>query len=125
VIILEQSDDQQGGNDDGGNQGDNNPPEPEAYRKFHLYQKYVSLYNYINKYADRLQVASYDDIYVTSIVKLVMGKLNSLKKAVYQYLMLKFDKVSYVEAYIYYETCYNILKLSMDLLQNTMDKVKQ
>lgn len=118
--------------DDGDNNGENEsedkkeqPAISEAHRKFYLYQKFVSMYNYINKYINKLQVTTYNDIYYTSIIKLVLNKLSLLKKSLYEYLMIKFDKVSYVEAYVFYETCFNVMNMSIKLLENTVDNLKQ
>lgn len=111
--------------DGNNNQGQSEEDTSEARRKFYLYQKFVSMYNHVTKQIDTLQSSSYDNIYYTSILKLVLSKLISLKKAIYEFLMVKFDNVSYVQSYLYYETCYNIMKMCIELLQNTVDKLKQ
>ena len=112
-------------NDANDNQEQNEEDTSEARRKFYLYQKFVSMYNHVTKQIDTLQSSSYDNIYYTSILKLVLSKLISLKKAIYEFLMVKFDNVSYVQSYLYYETCYNVMKMCIELLQNTVDKLKQ
>lgn len=120
-----ETEDESSDEDSGGNQEQSEEDASEAQRKFYLYQKYVSMYNHITKQIDTLQSSSYDNIYYTSILKLVLGKLIVLKKAIYEYLMIKFDNSSYVQCYLYYETCYNVMKMCVELLQNTVDKLKQ
>ena len=107
------------------NTEDQNKNESEAYKKFYLFRKFSSLYNHVNSYCKTLQSSSYDNVYYSTVIKAVIDRLSEVSKCINEYLMMKFDDVSYVEGCIYYETVFNIVKLSIEMLKNNSEKAKQ
>jgi hypothetical protein len=111
--------------DDSGEDQQDDSNASDASKKYYLFKKFSNLYNHLLRYVEALQSTTYDNIYYNNVVKSVISRLQELKKCIYEYMIVKFDSVTYLEGCIYYETVYNLLAMSLELLKTNKQKAQQ
>lgn len=106
------------GNSNGNNKG-------EALRKFHMYSRFQHLYNVIETFVEKLRDVVKDDPTQNAVIKRVTTNFANLYDNLYDFMMVKFSRASYVELLVYMEQAVAICKLNFELLKNNRIELKQ
>lgn len=118
------SDDSGNDSGDSGN-GGNNSNKGEALRKFHMYARFQHLYNVIETFIEKLRDIVKDDPAQNAVIKRVVTNFDNLHDNLYDFMMVKFARASYVELLVYMEQAVAICKLNFELLKNNRIELKQ
>ena len=117
-----------GGEADSGDSGDGNSNgnnKGEALRKFHMYSRFQHLYNVIETFVEKLRDVVKDDPTQNAVIKRVTTNFTNLYDNLYDFMMVKFSRASYVELLVYMEQAVAICKLNFELLKNNRIELKQ
>lgn len=126
--------DDAGGDDSSGDSGDdsgdsnnsgNGTNKGEALRKFHMYARFQHLYNVIETFIEKLRDVVKDDPAQNAVIKRVTTNFDNLHDNLYDFMMVKFSRASYVELLVYMEQAVAICKLNFELLKNNRIELKQ
>lgn len=113
------------GNQSSSGYNDNGDSKGEALRKFHMYGRFTHLYEVIENINEKLRDIVKDDPTQNAVIKRVTGNFNTLHDNLYDFMMVRFQKSSYVELLIYMENALAIAKLNLELLRNNRIELKQ
>ena len=118
------------GADQGGdnNQAGANPPQQQgagvgydSMRKYNLYKEYQRLLDAVGNYISKLENLMFDEPHQNLIVKIVIDKLNEVKKLCYDYLTMKFEIVTYTQAYVFFEELAVSIQVIFTMLMTVSD----
>lgn len=113
------------GNQSSSGYNDNGDSKGEALRKYHMYGRFTHLYEVIENINEKLRDIVKDDPTQNAVIKRVTGNFNTLHDNLYDFMMVRFQKSSYVELLIYMENALAIAKLNLELLRNNRIELKQ
>ena len=114
-------------NDD--NQDDNEDSEDseqeETRRKYNLYRDFLLLYDSIGSYITKLEKLSCDSLEGSAVFGSITTRLNTIRQSLYEYMIIKYDSVSYVQALYFMQTVIAAVKVCFDLIRNNVPYIKQ
>ena len=118
---------QDNNNDD--NQDDNEESEDseqeETRRKYNLYRDFLLLYDSIGSYITKLEKLSCDSLEGSAVFGSITTRLNTIRQSLYEYMIIKYDSVSYVQALYFMQTVIAAVKVCFDLIRNNVPYIKQ
>lgn len=97
----------------------------EKTKKFHMYKRYLKLYNSIDSFLEKLNKEVKDDPVQNAVIKTVSNNITDVYDAMFDYMTIKYKTQSYVQILIYFETIISIIKLNFELLRNNKINLKQ
>ena len=83
-----------------------------------MYRRYLNLYNNIKDYITKMSEVIKDDPDKNAVIKVVSDNLTEVRTAMYDYMIMKYQKSTYVQVRLFYETIITIVKLNFELLRN-------
>jgi len=89
----------------------------EADKKGRLVRDFISFYNIIKNTIDKISEVDKTDIITNKITTQVIKNLTSLRRLVYDYIVLKFNTNSYVVNLYQYNCFIEALKINIKMLQ--------
>lgn len=103
-----------------------NPKEAtEKVKKFHLYKRYLRLYNAIDSFLEKIQNVVKNDATQNMVIKTVSNNLSDTHDTMFDYMTTKYKSQSYVQVMIFFETVISIVRLNFELLRNNKINLKQ
>jgi hypothetical protein len=97
----------------------------DAFKKYSLYRDLVSLYNTVNAYIGKLESILKDNIEANLVIKTVTAKLRDVEDLMYDYMTIKFQSDTYIQALIFFESIIAIIGLNFKMLKNNQIYLKQ
>ena len=85
-------------------------------RKFVLYKSYVAFVNAITNYVSKLENVVLDDPGENQLIKFVSDSLRNIKDMLYDYLMMKFELSSYVQARTFFDEMFVAVQITFNML---------
>jgi hypothetical protein len=124
------SDDASDSTDDSQDDSNDEPEETEEeknekIKKFHMYKRFLRLYNSIDSFLEKIQDVVKNDATQNAVIKTVTNNLKDIHDAMYDYMTIRYKSQSYVQILIYFETVISIVKLNFELLRNNKINLKQ
>lgn len=92
----------------------------EATRKYTLYKEFLNLMDAIDVYVERLENYYIDDSARNKIIRTSIEKLSEIKDQIYEYIMMRFELASYVQALMFYQK----MRVSILLVFNLLEKIR-
>ena len=90
-----------------------------------MYLRYLRLYDVLNNITEKLKYIVKDDPDENAVIIKVTDNLNTIKSAMFDYMIMKFKSAQYVEILIYFETVINCIRLNFELIRNNKIVLKQ
>lgn len=116
----------EGESEEGSDEGETTEADSEEKRKkYHMYKRFLHLYNVIDSFIEKLRSVVSDNSIDNVVTKTVADNLTDVHSALYDYMVIKYKKESYVQILIYFETVISIIRLNFELLRNNHINLKQ
>ena len=112
------TDDQDTGDE---NAGEKDTDEEEKIHKQNLFKKFITLRTSIENYDAKLSSMIGIDADTHEMITEISEKLRSLAEMMYDYMVLKFKKNSYLESMLFYQRTVAAVNLCLD----SLDKIRQ
>ena len=112
------TDDQDTGDE---NTGEKDTDEEEKIHKQNLFKKFITLRTSIENYDAKLSSMIGIDADTHEMITEISEKLRSLAEMMYDYMVLKFKKNSYLESMLFYQRTVAAVNLCLD----SLDKIRQ
>ena len=112
------TDDQDTGDE---NDGEKDTDEEEKIHKQNLFKKFITLRTSIENYDAKLSSMIGIDADTHEMITEISEKLRSLAEMMYDYMVLKFKKNSYLESMLFYQRTVAAVNLCLD----SLDKIRQ
>lgn len=112
------ADDQDTGDE---NAGEKDTDEEEKIHKQNLFKKFITLRTSIENYDAKLSSMIGIDADTHEMITEISEKLRSLAEMMYDYMVLKFKKNSYLESMLFYQRTVAAVNLCLD----SLDKIRQ
>ena len=124
------SDDGNTGEEDTDNQGGENSEETdedrdEQLKKYHMYTRFVHLYNILNSMLEKCRDVVKPDAIQNAVIKKVTNNLSEVYDNMFDFMTIKYKSSTYVQILFYYETVISIVQLNFELLRNNHINLKQ
>lgn len=100
------------------NQNTDTQDDDEAIHKQNLYTRFMSLHESIDRYIHKLDTLTGIDDTMNHQITIINDKFKKLEELLYQYMIVKFKKNSYVESMLFYQRTVAAVNLSLDVLSN-------
>lgn len=97
----------------------------EALKKYHLYKRFLHLYNIIESFIEKIRNVVKSDSTQNAVIKTVTNSLTDLTENMFDFMTIRYKSASYVQVLIYFETVISIVKLNFELLRNNKINLKQ
>lgn len=97
----------------------------EAEKKYHMYKRFVHLYNMIESFIERCRNVVKPDAIQNSVIKTVTNNLSELSDNMFDFMTIKYKTSSYVKIHLYFETVISVVQLNFELLKNNKINLKQ
>ena len=107
--------------DTGENDGEKDTDEEEKIHKQNLFKKFITLRTSVENYDAKLSSMIGIDADTHEMITEISEKLRSLAEMMYDYMVLKFKKNSYLESMLFYQRTVAAVNLCLD----SLDKIRQ
>lgn len=97
----------------------------DSQKRYTMYLRYLRLYDVLNNITEKLKYIVKDDPDENAVIIKVTDNLNTIKSAMFDYMIMKFKSAQYVEILIYFETVINCIRLNFELIRNNKIVLKQ
>lgn len=118
ALDEEDNDTDQGTEDDQNNDDGNTDDQGEGIHKQNLYHKFMNLHDSIERYIDKLDGLTGSTDSMNHQIAVINDKFKDLESLIYQYMILKFKKNSYVESMLFYQRAVAAVNLTLEVLSN-------
>jgi hypothetical protein len=105
--------------------GENSGERAEKQKKFHMYKRFLRLYNSIEDFLDKIQGVVKNDATQNAVIKTVYNNLSDVHDNMFDYITIRYKTQTYVQVLIYFETVISIVKLNFELLRNNKINLRQ
>lgn len=105
--------------------GEETPPVPNNNynfndaKKYSLYQDFMSIYNSLDNYISKLDSIVTDSPDANKIIKIATMQYRKLKDLTYDFMIIKYDTCSYVEAVLFYQRLITAIQLNFKVIKTT------
>lgn len=102
------------------NQDQEESPEEreEKIKKYHMYKRFIRLYNVIGGFIEKLHGIVKNDPSQNAVIKTVSNSFTELYNNMFDYMTIKYRSTTYIQIWIYYQTVISIVQLNFELLRN-------
>lgn len=122
----------QAGGDNTNTEQDNGPGlDFDSTRKYVLFNNFTELINGINNYISKLETLLGEDLEINHIMKTCVKKLRAIRDLTYDYLVMKFEISSYIQAKLFYtnmiamiQSVFSVIWRTNHILKLGMNKKK-
>lgn len=97
----------------------------EALKKYHLYKRFLHLYNIIESFNEKIRDVVKSDATQNAVLKTVSNNLTNLSENMFDFMTIRYKSSSHIQVLIYFETAISIVKLNFELLRNNKINLKQ
>lgn len=119
--------------DDAGEGEESEPPaeeqteeeKEEASKKYHMYKRFVHLYNVVESFLTRCRSIVFNDPVQNTVIKTVINNFSDIYENMYDYMTIKYKTATYVQILIYFETIISAIRLNFELMRNNKINLKQ
>lgn len=110
---------------DGSGEETSDEDKAEAYKKLHMYKRYMHLYNLLEVIIEKCRNIVKPDATQNAVIKTVANNLSDLYDNLFDYMTIKYKSASYVQILLYFETAISVIQLNFELLKNNKINLKQ
>lgn len=113
--------------EDNGEGNDDQSPEDkvEANKKYHMYKRFMHLYNLLEVFIEKCRNIVKPDASQNAVIKTVANNLTDLYDNLFDYMTIKYKSATYIQVLLYFETAISIIQLNFELLKNNKINLKQ
>ena len=97
----------------------------EATKKYHMYKRFVHLYNVLQSLIERCRNVIKNDPFQNTVIKTVVNNLSDIYDNLFDYMTIKYKSATYVQVLIYFENAISAIRLNFELLRNNKINLKQ
>ena len=97
----------------------------EATKKYHMYKRFVHLYNVLQSLIERCRNVVKNDPFQNTVIKTVVNNLSDIYDNLFDYMTIKYKSATYVQVLIYFENAISAIRLNFELLRNNKINLKQ
>ena len=94
----------------------------DSMRKYKLFESFEDLLTSINNYKEKLSNVIVDDIEINKMLKTFVNNLSDIYNLCYDFMIIKFDAASYVQARTFYETLLATIYMIFDAIDKNIFK---
>ncbi len=115
----------EGGDDGGGNEEQSEEDKVEANKKYHMYKRFMHLYNLLEVFIEKCRNIVKPDASQNAVIKTVANNLTDLYDNLFDYMTIKYKSATYIQVLLYFETAISVIQLNFELLKNNKINLKQ
>lgn len=97
----------------------------EANKKYHMYKRFMHLYNLLEVFIDKCRNIVKPDAAQNAVIKTVANNLTDLYDNLFDYMTIKYKSATYIQVLLYFETAISVIQLNFELLKNNKINLKQ
>lgn len=102
-----------------GEEGEKGPGlEYDSTRKYVLFKEYISLYNAINSYIQKLDSNISDDLETNKIISRASENLREIRDLTYDFMTMKFEISSYTQSLLFFQTLIVSVQMVFRIFEN-------
>ena len=109
----------------GGNEEQSEEDKVEANKKYHMYKRFMHLYNLLEVFIEKCRNIVKPDASQNAVIKTVANNLTDLYDNLFDYMTIKYKSATYIQVLLYFETAISIIQLNFELLKNNKINLKQ
>ena len=113
------------GNEENSEDSGSNESDDEKLKKYHMYTRFVHLYNILNSMIEKCKNVVKPDAIQNAVIKTVINNLSDVYDNMFDFMTIKYKSSTYVQILFYYETVISVVQLNFELLRNNHINLKQ